>query len=401
MDSRQKKIIAGGILAVVLTAGICGGTVALVSSRAGAPATALAAESEKGRETTAAPEETTEKSVPETTAAETSAASETAAESKEETAAETKAETDVDLTEIIVDKDPAMYTYEDMEHDMKLWEKAFPQLVKVNSLGKTYDGREIYDMVIGDINSANHIMINGGIHAREYMTSQLVMKQAAGFLQNPEQNAPYLENTALHVIPMINPDGIVISQFGPERLNNQETKDLIQVIAQLDGASDMTSYYRRWKSNAQGIDVNRNFDALWEDYNDHLGHPSADHYKGESVGCVPEAAALIQLTNQYNFVRTVSYHTQGGVIYWYFGQQGELKDKTESFAQEVSAVTGYPLDANYQNLDPAGYKDWCIHKKGIPSLTIEVGKDTSPVDPAQFAQIWNQNKDVWSVILNY
>ena len=408
MDKGQKKIIAAGILAVAVTAGICIGTVAFVSSRADVQVTALAAESKEmkkekdlkeAQDETSAGLEKKETEISAYTGKDSAYTGEDSVETETSASEEEKAPT-VDLGDIIVDKDPALYSYEDMEHDMKLWEQAFPQLITVNSLGKTFDGREIYDMVIGDINAPNHVMINASIHAREYITTQLVMKQAAAFLQNPAESRQYLENTVIHVIPMINPDGVTISQFGLDKLNKQETKDMVQVISQLDGASDMNTYLRRWKANAQGVDVNRNFDALWEDY----GGPaqvSSDRYKGEAVGCIPESAALIQLTNSYNFVKTVSYHTQGGVIYWYFGQTGELRDRTEGMAQAVSAVSGYPLDANYQNLDPAGYKDWAISKKGIPSLTIEVGRDTSPVDPAQFQEIWNKNKEVWRVILNY
>ena len=409
MGTREKKILAAGILAVAATAAACLGTVAFVSAKADSRMVREEEGEPESRENSFYGLETTAYTPPATTAA-----PETALETAPETAplesvsyvpleegnALPEEEAAAYLAELVVDQNPAIYTYEDMEHDMKLWEKVFPQLIHIISIGKTFDGREIYDMVIGDSNSANHIMINGAIHAREYMTAQLVMKQAAEFIKHPEENQKYLENTAIHVIPMINPDGVTISQFGPDKLNNQETKDLVQVIGQLDGAKDMESYYRRWKSNAQGIDVNRNFDALWEEYQG-PDHPSADHYKGEAVGCVPESAALIQLTNQYHFVRTVSYHTQGGVIYWYFGQDGELKEQTEAFAKAVSASTGYPMDANYEKLDPAGYKDWCISKLGIPSLTIEVGRETSPVDPAQFAEVWNQNKDVWSVILDY
>ena len=61
-------------------------------------------------------------------------------------------------------------------------------------------------------------------------------------------------------------------------------------------------------------------------------------------------------------------------------------------------MTGYYLDSNYQNLDPAGYKDWAISKMGIPSLTVEVGRETSPVPPAQFSEIWEQNRLVWKAV---
>ena len=134
-------------------------------------------------------------------------------------------------------------------------------------------------------------------------------------------------------------------------------------------------------------DLNRNFDALWDSYADPAGHPSADHYKGTAPGCEVESNALIQLTLQEHFSRTISYHTQGDVIYWYFGQENSLYDQTLSFANTIAAATGYPLDADYQALDPAGYKDWAILSQGIPSLTIEVGTGDTPVSPDQFETI--------------
>ena len=92
---------------------------------------------------------------------------------------------------------------------------------------------------------------------------------------------------------------------------------------------------------------------MWDSYNDHLGNPSSDHYKGTSPASTEEAKALIKLTEQYPFKRTVSYHTQGEVIYWYFAQTGDLLNESKAFAESASAVTGYPLDADYTKLgDP-------------------------------------------------
>ena len=94
---------------------------------------------------------------------------------------------------------------------------------------------------------------------------------------------------------MINPDGVSISQMGLEGCLTEETRERVLEISRLDGAQDMNAYLRRWKSNSRGVDLNRNFDALWESYNDGLGRPSADHYKGTAPGSEPEAAALAAL----------------------------------------------------------------------------------------------------------
>lgn len=309
--------------------------------------------------------------------------------------------------ELRVNREAELYTYEDFQEDIAILSEQYSDWMSCDSLTDTFDGREVYHLVIGNPDAEKKIFINGGIHAREYITSPLVMKQAAAYLEHiaaedsyQEKNyQDFWENVQIHAVPMVNPDGIAISQMGLEGIFTEKARAQVEHIAQLDGRSLEESYLTGWKANANGVDLNRNFDALWEEYRDPAGHPSADHYKGESPGCEPESAALIELTEEEGFDRTVSYHTQGNVIYWYFAQEGQLYTDTLEFAQKISRLTGYPIDGNYQNLDPAGYKDWAISKQGIPSLTIEVGQGTSPVPLEQFERIWKENEFVWEETL--
>ncbi|NCB93583.1 MAG: peptidase [Clostridia bacterium] len=310
-------------------------------------------------------------------------------------------------SDLMIMSDPQMYTYDDLKADAAIIESVYPDFVKADSMGETLDGRELYHFVIGDEEAEEKIFINGGIHGREYLTSQLVMKQMVYFLQHLKNKDTYqgetyeslMEDHAIHVVVMVNPDGISISQKGMEGIQTEAIKTKVESIALLDGQSASGSYLTRWKANGNGVDLNRNFDALWEEYADPAGHPSSDHYKGTNPGSEMEAQALIKLTEEHDFVRTISYHTQGNVIYWYFAQEGQLYRDTEIFGKRISQLTGYPMDADYENLDPAGYKDWAISKKGIPSLTIEVGSETSPVPPEQFAEIWRRNEFVWEETL--
>ena len=296
-----------------------------------------------------------------------------------------------------------MYTYQDMQTDLYFLQKRYPGFVHVDSIGTTIDGRTLYHIVIGSENAQNHVLIFGSIHAREYMTTQLVMKQTKDFVEGLEAEdrqhkgktySELQENTAVHVVPMVNPDGVTLSQFGLDGLKKASTRKKKYQNYELDNAVELEPYLKKWKSNAEGVDINRNFDALWEQYDDHLGHPSSDHYKGMFAGSTEEARALISLTEQYKFKRTISYHAQGEVIYWYFGQQGGLLEECRKFAQSISKITGYALDSNYERLDPAGYKDWAIKEKGIISLTIEVGIGEVPLDESLFPLICIQNEKV-------
>ncbi|RGY99446.1 M14 family zinc carboxypeptidase [Clostridium sp. AM58-1XD] len=409
---REKMIIFWGIAAVVITLVLCAGAgiFAVSESGKGKPEedirTAQLQSDAHIKETVASSSmEESKKGLAQAGVSESNSSERKESEPASESAAgEVVSETSGSGEQgaagpLIVETDPAVYTYENMEQDLQQMKNMYEEMT-VDSLGETMDGRQIYHVLLGNPASDRHVLITGSIHAREYMTTQLVMKQLDGFLKDQEAVNKYLGGIAVHVVPMINPDGVSISQFGLEAVRKDETRSYItDVIMKKDGSAGTGNYFKRWKANAHGVDLNRNFDALWDQYVG-SGHPSSDHYKGEAPGSEPEAAALIRLTETYPFVRTVSYHTQGGVIYWYFGQTGKLKDDTEQFAKQVSAVTGYPLDANYQKLDPAGYKDWAISKKSIPSLTIEVGRETSPVPPAQFGEIWNRNSGVWTVIFD-
>ena len=307
---------------------------------------------------------------------------------------------------LVVDEDQALYTYEDLVKDAEALQRKYPEWVTVRSLGRTVDGREIVHLIIGNPEASNRVLIHGGIHAREYMTVQLVMKQASSFLSHAAAGEVYgdasyvelLRSNAIHVVPNVNPDGVALSQQGLEAIKDDAVRSNILAIASADGAEPSEAYFMNWKANANGVDLNRNFDALWDVYVG-AGQPSSERYKGTAPGCEVESAALIDLTNREHFSRTISYHEQGSLVYWYFGQTGTLLEESQRFAETISSQTGYQIYSNYENLDPAGYKDWAIQSEGIPSLTIEIGLGEMPLPAEQFARVWLQNEHVWEATL--
>ena len=307
---------------------------------------------------------------------------------------------------LVVDEDPALYTYEDLVNDAAALQRKYPEWVTVGSLGTTVDGRDVIHLVIGNPEASNRVLVHGGIHAREYMTVKLVMKQASAFLSHAAANDVYgdvgyadlLQSNAIHVVPNVNPDGVAISQQGIGAIRDDSVRSTVLSIAAADGAEPSEAYFRNWKANANGVDLNRNFDALWDDFVG-TGRPSSERYKGTAPGCEVESAALLNLTEKEGFSHTISYHEQGSLVYWFFGQTGPLYEKTQRFAEDIARQTGYQTYANYENLDPAGYKDWAIQSKGIPSLTIEIGLGEVPLPAEQFESVWLQNEHVWEAML--
>ena len=293
------------------------------------------------------------------------------------------------------------YTYENMQNDLGILARIFPEIIQIDSLGKTEDQRELYHFYIGSANAPKKILIFGGIHGREYMTSQLIMEQTTEFLMKlcrtqDKEYAKILEGKAIHVVPMVNPDGVTISQRGAMGIKNPDLKNLVEEIALREGGRHpQGSYFHRWKANAKGVDLNRNFDALWETCEDAVQEPSRENYKGPKPESEIESRALAELTRREEFQRTISYHSSGAVIYWDFYQQGQLRVQTWEFAKRIGEITGYVPQENTREQSSGGYKDWALLKMEIPSLTIEIGRQESPLPASCFEEIFMENRGVW------
>lgn len=301
------------------------------------------------------------------------------------------------------------YTYENLEKDLGIFARVFHEYVQVCSLGQTNDSREVYLLRIGRQDAQKKVLFFGGIHGREYMTSQLLMNQSARFLSllcknkenyKGESYDRLMENSAVYVLPMLNPDGVSISQFGSRGIRDENlAKNVLEIAAREGGRQPCGAYFSKWKANASGVDLNRNFDAFWEEYEDEKGKPSFEKYKGTSPESERESKILAELTRKEKFCRTVSYHSSGRVIYWNFGQTGKLREETKRFAEQIAGVTGYEPDESFDKLDPAGYKDWALMKMKIPSITIEIGRLDSPMPQWCFQEILRENRNVWEETL--
>lgn len=293
------------------------------------------------------------------------------------------------------------YTYQEMQVDLNSLKATYPKM-QMDVLGNTIDGRQLYHVVVGNPSAPHKILVHGGIHAREYISSQLVMREIVALLEMQQNNwlyhgqsvATLLQNTCIHFVPMVNPDGITLVQGGVDALNTQAAKTMVMSMAAQDQVTDLATYLRKWKNNINGVNLNRNFDAFWQEATPKVDHPSNMFYKGTGPESEVESKALANLCRQLMPDYTISYHTQGRVIYWYFGETGNYKAKGQYLANVVHQNTGYTISDTWSQTDAAGFKDWAVQKLDIPSVTIELGRGTSPVDESQITQMWTENDGI-------
>lgn len=302
------------------------------------------------------------------------------------------------------------YSYDQMLADLTLLAARYPGQISLQVIGQSLDGRDIYDVIVGNPSASKKVLIQGAIHAREYIVIPLIMQQIEYLLAGQQGGGTYqgrplselLSQVAIHFVPVTNPDGVTLSQMGESGIRSPQLRQIIQTAYVLDTAEGRTQlgydeYLRRWKANARGVDLNYNFDAEWNAINPALIHASSNGFRGTSPLSEPESQALASLVTQNAFSAVVSYHAMGRVLYW--DTQDNLK-AAESYemAQGVAAATGYSILGSKGR---GGLKDWAQKTQGIPSVTIEVGQSMCPVAFSEYPAIWDQNKAVAAYLASY
>ncbi len=228
-------------------------------------------------------------------------------------------------------------------------------------LAKTEKGRKIYYFAVQKTQKPV-IIVQCAMHAREYITAHLCLKLIEDFSRFGKCGSVYF-------IPIMNPDGVNICL---------RQKPL-------------------YKANARGVDLNVNFDARWGKGEKNLKLKGDENYIGERPFSEIETKVLRDFTLAVNPNLTLSYHSKGEEIYYFFHQRGKLLKNCKCVAKITADCTGYTVKKIKGSV--GGYKDWCIEKLKIPALTIEVGDDelSHPITEENLEEIYQKNK---SVILN-
>ena len=296
--------------------------------------------------------------------------------------------------------DYRVYGYNEMYDDLMALQKNYPSM-HLDSLGKTIDGRELYHVIVGNPSAPKKILVHGSIHSREYIVTKVVMREIASLLEMEKKESGYqgnsikhlLQNTCIHFVPMLNPDGVSLVQNGLNGIGSEELRKSVLEMAQKEHATHLSSYFRLWKNNLRGVNLNKNFDVNWEQTVDKKGYPSKDEYKGSSPESEVESKALADLQRKENFSATISYHTQGEVIYWYFGE-GSYVEEAKKLAEIIKKNSNYRMVNSYHENYAGGFKDYMERKFNVPSVTVECGSGTSPVSEEQIDKIWAGQRGV-------
>ena len=320
-----------------------------------------------------------------------------------------------------------MYTYDEMVDDIAHLVARYPQLCRTETLGTSRLGRAIPLLVLGNPDAGRNIFVQSTIHAREYIASQTVMAMVERYCQGYESGSyaglsfkRMLDSACFYIVPMANPDGVQIAQTGSEGIASATLRKLID-------AGDHT----KWKANAAGVDLNRNFPSGWMNTDDssssEVTSAASEGYPGPSPLSEPETRALADLAQAREYCCYLSYHQAGNLIYYdEAGNTTENSEASTRLAQTVRDATAtggnsaYLLSSLKENalardsetaaseLAGGGFSDWVQLQLNKPAVTLELGRagtragETPPgLPPAgqgEAGQVFEQNKEVWAAV---
>ena len=261
------------------------------------------------------------------------------------------------------------YRYDDLTDLLHRWASAYPELVTLGSIGRSYEGRDIWQLTITNSATGAHdtkpaYFVDANIHAGEVTGVATVLWLINHLLTTYESDPAtrvLLDDTTTYIVPAVNVDGMDMMLRGEaHRIRSsvrpfpfaEQQDGLVKGDVDGDGLSatmrlkDPTGPWKisendprimvkrapdetggqydyllpegeilNWDGGAvriapdlMGLDVNRNFPADWAPYWEQAG-------AGEFPLSEPETRALAQfLVDHPNIHGSQHFHTQSGAI---------------------------------------------------------------------------------------
>jgi murein tripeptide amidase MpaA len=303
------------------------------------------------------------------------------------------------------------YRYAELTEILKGFAAEHPGLVQLESIGKSYEGRDIWVATVtnGEMGAAQEkpaLWVDGNIHASEVSPSStclyLIHHLVTGYGSDPEISR-CLDTRTFYVCPRLNPDGaelaladrpkIIRSSTRPYPYDEEPLGGLVQedmdgdgrmlmmripdphgpwkvcpeeprLLVPRDPAETGGEYYRllpegriedydgaliQIQPKKEGLDLNRNFPVAWR-----------QEYEQKGAGPFPTSEPEIHTVVQFiaghpNITGGVAFHTYSGVLLRAYGDRSDEELPAEDLwtYEKIGAkgteITGYPAISVYHD----------------------------------------------------
>jgi carboxypeptidase T len=261
--------------------------------------------------------------------------------------------------------------------------KDHPDIVKVFSIGKSYQGRDIWMAKVSDNVTTDEdepeVLIDALHHAREHLTTEQALALLHWLTADYGSNATVtrvVDTRETFIVFALNPDGMRYDLTGDP--------------------------FRAWRKNRQKTasgtaiytDLNRNYGYRWACCGGSSSNRGATTYRGPSAWSAPETRALRDFVNSrvihgiQQITAHITLHTNGELILWPYGytRTNIPPDMTVQDHQAFVALgkamasrNGYTAEQSSDLYITDGDQiDWLYFQHRIFSFTFELFPTETP-----------------------
>ncbi len=240
----------------------------------------------------------------------------------------------------------------------------YPDLISKEKIGASVKGKDIILLKLGK--GQKKACIVAGLHAKEDIavafTMRCIEEYAAAYYSKSGKYGSYnmkkmLDEYTLYIVPLMNPDGLDICNSGEMPLYTDTLSELER---------------EKYKSNANGVNLNRNFPFIWDNTISEVTQPDNTTYKGDKENSEPETQTIVKLVENNDFEWLFSMHCKGYFVYW-ADEYNKITEADKLLSNRLEKVCGYGLKipSPLKNLG-GGLENWFRYKTGKPGFCVEL-----------------------------
>lgn len=243
-------------------------------------------------------------------------------------------------------------------------------------IGQSVEGKDIvaYHYVNGSSSTTpdTDVLFIGGIHGGYEWNTALVAYEAMDYFQTNANKIP--ENVRVTVIPVLNPDGLQKIVGTADKFTKADVPDTDTVPGRF---------------NANGVDLNRNFDCDWEPegvWQD----KKVD--AGTRAFSEPESQAMKAYIDANTPDAVVVWYSAAGGVFASNCHNGVLAE-TKTLTNEFAKASGYRAYEEFNFYEITGDMVNWLAKENIPAISVLLTTHTDTE--------WTKNQKGIDAILEY